>query len=64
MEGGEALQGEERLERVAALGRASAALSLPLLAGQLQGCLAALQQSVAAGGAGAGRAPARGVTHA
>ncbi len=49
VEGGEGLQAEEFLSCVAALGRASAALSLPLLASQLQACLGALQRSMQSG---------------
>lgn len=49
VEGGEELQAEEWLSKVAALGRSSASLSLPLLAERLQGCLAALQQCLQAG---------------
>ena len=49
VEGGEGLQAEEQLARVAALGRASARLSLPLLAERLQGCLGALQQALQQG---------------
>lgn len=37
------------MSKVAALGRASASLSLPLLAERLQGCLAALQQCLQSG---------------
>ncbi|KAL4443390.1 hypothetical protein ABPG75_011127 [Micractinium tetrahymenae] len=50
VEGGESLQSEEWLAKVAALGRASASLSLPLLAERLQGCLAALQRCLQSGG--------------
>ena len=50
-EGGENLQTEEWLAKVAALGRASAALSLPLLADRLAGCLGALQQAMQSGAA-------------
>eukprot|EP00887_Chlorella_sp_A99_P000308 scaffold13.g308.t1 len=48
-EGGEELQAEEGLARIAVLGRAAAAASLELLVGKLQACLAALQQRLQAG---------------
>lgn len=50
VEGGEGLESEERLARIAVLGRASASLALPLLTGQLHGCLVQLQQSMQSGG--------------
>ncbi|KAI7838545.1 hypothetical protein COHA_007688 [Chlorella ohadii] len=48
-EGGEAMQSEEWLSKVAALGRASAALSLTRLADRLAAALAALQQCLQSG---------------
>ncbi|PRW50955.1 exportin-4 isoform X1 [Chlorella sorokiniana] len=48
-EGGENMQTEEWLAKVAALGRASAALSLPRLAERLGAALAALQQCMQSG---------------
>lgn len=49
-DGGENMQSEEWLAKVAALGRASAALSLPRLADRLGAALAALQQCIQSGG--------------
>lgn len=48
-EGGENMQTEEWLAKVAALGRASAALSLPRLAERLAAALTALQQCIQSG---------------
>jgi hypothetical protein len=48
-EGGENMQTEEWLARLAALGRSSAPLTLPLLAGKLQASLARLQQLLQTG---------------
>jgi hypothetical protein len=54
VEGGEGLEGEERVARAAALGRASAARSLPLLAGRLAAQLEALQRLTQSGVCGWG----------